>query len=265
MTTASVQFSLVFIDLTTGATPSQLKPGPVMQPMIDAILWGLMGDLAAEYGERTVAMRVGSESDRAPNEIAVHFRDTLPGAPGALAYHTVTAGVPDIEVGVDLFEGLTSGADPMSVGVDHEIKELLGDIGANGWKDRQDGSTMDAEELCDFVQNTFITAPSGVQISNFVKRAFFIPGAPGPWDQLGAMSSQYDVSHGYGITATPPSTTAQIGGMRESEDVMLGMKSPRIQVVGSLTVKQAIRKSHELSRTMRRGVHPSHVHFLVQN
>lgn len=255
----TTNFSLVFIDLTTTATPASSKLSQFAKPLIDALIEGLMGPFAEEYGNVNITMRVGSTTDRDPSDIAVNFRDTLPDAPGALAYHTVTNGVADIEVGTDLFDGILTGADPISAGVDHELKEMLGDLGANGWKDRQDGSgTMDAEEFCDFVQNTYIAASNGTQLSNFVRRSFFVPGAKGPWDYLGVMKSQYDVSNGYGITASSPSNVGQIGGMSRN------MRKPtRVSVVGHLTAKQAIRKSHELSRTMRRGAHPDHVKMLV--
>ncbi len=260
------RFSLVFIDLTTTATPQSLKPGPVMQPMIDALIEGLMGGFAEEYGHADIALRVGGVSDRDATEIAVNFRDTLPDAPGALAYHTVTGGVADIEVGVDLFDGMLTGADPMSAGVDHEIKEMLGDLGANGWKDRQDGSgTMDAEEFCDFVQNTYIKASNGATLSNFVRRSFFVPGSDGPWDYLGVMKSHYDVSNGYGITATSPDSTDQIGGMRVPAGGRSEFVRPHTRVIvqGHLTAKQAKRKAFALSRTMRRKVHPDHLGLLV--
>jgi hypothetical protein len=252
-------FSFVFIDLTTSATPANMKPGPIMQQMISDITWGLAGAFAAAHGSVTLAMRTGTEADRQPGEIAVHFRDTITEAPGALAYHTVTGGIADVEVGVDLFDGLLTGGDPLSVGVDHELKELLRDAGANGWKDRQNSSgIMDAEEACDFVQNSYIAGPSGVLLSDFVLPSFFIPGAPGPWDAQGVMQNQYDVSHGYGITVSSPTGESQIGGTR-SIHALLDAGTKIVRVVGSLTPRQAARKALASSRTSRRGTQHEHI------
>jgi hypothetical protein len=101
---------------------------------------------------------------------------------------------------------------------------------------------MDAEELCDFVQNTGYAATNGFWVSNFVLRSFFIPGAPGPWDHLKKMKTQYDVTNGYGIVASEPVTVSQIMGMHKK------------LLVGELTELQKKRKSHPYSRTYRRGL-----------
>lgn len=234
-------YSLVFVDLTTDATPDAMRPGTAFGRLIEALTEQLNRDYAAEYGEPTYEFRVAcSPEDRQVGEIAINFRDTIPEAPGALAYHTVTNGVPDIELGVDLFQTLTDGQESLSCGLSHELLEMLGDAGANLWSDRQDGSgEMDARELCDFVQNSSYQASNGVHLSNFVLEAFFIPGSSGPWDFLGRMQSQHDVSHGYGILASSPTTTSQIGGKR---------------ILGVLQAEHAPRKKHAYCRAYRRGV-----------
>jgi len=252
----NTQFAFVLFDHTTEATPENLRPASSFQAMIDAWTEGLTGDFANAYGEVFVSFRVAaSPDDRKPAEIGIHFRDTIPEAPGALAYHQVVGGVPDIEIGCDLFSTVLTGTESMCMGGDHEIKETIGDPGGNRWNDRQDASqTMDAGELCDMVQNTGKHASNGAMLSNFLLPNAFIPGATGPWDNMGVMSAQYDVSNGYGIVADSPQTENQIGGMSK------GMRLPvRVRVVGKLSEKQAKRKNASTSRTLRRGVHAEHV------
>jgi hypothetical protein len=250
---STIQFAFVLIDHTTSATPDALKPAPAFERMTAAWLEQIEGPFADAYGEQCVSFRIAAnESDRQANEIAINFRDTIPEAPGALAYHTVVNGIPDIELGVDLFSDLTTTQESVSSGGSHELLELLQDIGANEWADRQDASgEMDAKESCDFVQNTGYAASNGVWLSNFVLPSFFIPQAPGPWDDMGVMTSQYDVSNGYGIQGNSPNNITQIGGAK------LGLATHRgrsFYIVGNLTEVQRKRKSHPYSRTYRRGV-----------
>jgi hypothetical protein len=244
-------YSMVFVDLTSAGTPSELRPAPQFGRIIDALKEQLDHDYAPEYGPVLYTFRVAcSPSDREVGEIAVNFRDTIPEAPGALAYHTVTNGVPDIELGVDLFASLTEGQESLSCGLSHEVLEMLGDPGANLWSDRQDaGGHMDARELCDFVQNTSYQASNGVTLSNFVLGAFFIPASVGPWDFLDVMKSQYDVRHGYGIQAPSPQENTQIGGIRAALATLDARKT-----VGKILDSQIKRKRLAYSRSYRRGL-----------
>ncbi len=237
-----INYAFVLIDLTTSKTPSALRPAAHFSSFIDAIFEQSMGPYSDHYGTPVVSFRIGSSpTDRKPNEIAINFRDDIPEAPGALAFHQVVNGVPDIEMGVDLFDSISGEGEGMLGGLSHELLELFGDVGANGWKDRQDTSgLLDAEELCDFVQNTSYKASNGGHVSNFVLPSFFIPGSAGPWDYLGVMKSQYDYSKGYGIVSN------------SSGSHQLGMASTHVH--GTLTENQKKRKSHPYSRTYRRGV-----------
>jgi hypothetical protein len=239
-----INYAFVLIDLTTSKTPEHLRPAPAFDKLIDAWFEQIEGPYADEYGTQIIGFRKGSgEHDRKPDEVAVHFRDFIPEAPDALAYHQVVNGIPDIELGVNLFTSLGDDNDSLSSGGSHEMLELLGDAGANRWADRQNSSKlMDAEELCDFVQNTGYAASNGFWVSNFVLRSFFIPGSPGPWDHLRVMKSQYDHSYGYGIVASEPKTVSQLMGLHKKTHV------------GQLSDLQRKRKSHPYSRTYRRGL-----------
>lgn len=258
-------WSFVFVDLTTDATPAEMKPAPAFAKAISDYNWDqntALGPFAAEFGQQRTVYRVASgPNDRKSGEIAVNFRDTIPEAPGALAYHTVTNGVPDIEIGTDLFDSVLDGNDPIFMGVDHELKELLKDAGANGWKDLQDGSGLTrAEEECDTVQNTAYKGPSGTKLANFLLRSAFIPGAPGPWDALKVMQSQDDYSNGYEAQATAPTDVQQVVGGQAITKEVHGLNKTAdgrhvfARGAENLTENQRKRKAHPYSRTYRRGV-----------
>lgn len=240
-------YNLVLIDLTTDATSAALRPAQVLSQLIDAA-GAFVETLSQEYMGVSVTFRVGADpTDRQVNEIAVNFRDTLPGAPGALAYHQVLAGVPDIEIGCDLYGNLIDDGKAMSVGFTHELAEMLGDPGGNGWKDKGTG-TMCAEETCDMVQNTWWKTPNGVAVTNFLWPNYFIPGSAGPWDHLGVLASPDDTSHGYEIRALSPDSIQQV-------PLVTLMKSPGgVHHVGYLTPEQRRAKSHVYARTRRRGL-----------
>lgn len=178
-------------------------------------------------------------NDRQPNEVAINIRHTIP-VDGALAYHTVSNGVEDIEVALDLVNGLTDNVESLSVAISHEVLETNGDPGANGYKMRDDGQTADAEEMCDWVQNTGYQATNGVWVSNFLLKAAFIPGMVGPWDYMTVMKSQYDISHGYGIQV-------DIVGNRV-------IQGHTVRKVGVMSALQENRKRHAYSRARRRGL-----------
>ena len=259
MTTPTPPMSIVLVDLTTDITPANLRPTPTyLDDLIAALNEQIQGPFASEYGPQPVTLRrASSPTDRAPTEYGMNYRDTLD-VQGALAYHTVVGGVPDIEIGCDLFSTLgttyTVGDEPLSQGAGHELLELLGDVGANLWEDMGTGIMRPREE-CDTVQNTGYTASNGLWMTNFLLRSAWIPQAAGPWDYLGLMKSQDDYSNGYEVQAAPPTTETQVGGLAaprrlgESVGHMLGS----VYIVGSLTEMQRKRKASPFSRTYRRG------------
>ena len=211
-----MQFSFVFLDLTTSATPDTLKPAPLFGPLINALIEQLEGPFGAEWGEHCCDFRVGSSpTDRLPGEVAVNFRDTI-AAQGALADHQVNNGVPDIEIAGDSSSRARRQVRySISVGVDHEVLEPLIDAGANGWKDRQDvsglircgrGLRLRAEHELRCIQWPFDEQLRPTELSSSRERL-------SPWDHLGVMTSWRDVSSGYGIVAESPTDVSQIGSM----------------------------------------------------
>ncbi len=266
----SPSFRFVFVDLTTTATPDALRPARAFQPIIDAISQQIDGPFGKAHGHADVAFRIASSpTDRQAGEIACNYRDTIPEATDALAYHSVTGGIPDIEIGVDLFNALTSGVESVSGGVDHEVLELLKDAGANGWKDKEDGSgKTGAEEVADPVQNTGYAASNGVWLSNFILPSYWVPGSAGPWDYLGVMKTQADLSSGYEIQAAAPTDGAAVQGdvalpagqTQPAPAPMLGENLHHGRKVfiapgsAELSELQRKRKASPYSRTYRHGV-----------
>lgn len=244
----------VLLDLTTDTTPANMRPAQYFPEFLDALQkhTQVYFDAWSKTCPEQALFRVGtSPTDRVNGDIAINFRDSIPEAPGALAYHQVTGGIPDIEIGTDLFTSPMADSEGLLCGVSHEVLETIGDSGANGWCDRQDdNNTSDAREMCDFVQNTGWLIDGKVFVSNFVLPAFFIPGSPGPWDFLGVMTSQYDVSHGYGIQSVGVRSTTQIGGMKHAR--IVGAKA--VFMHGELTVISEKRKRHIHARAYRRGL-----------
>jgi hypothetical protein len=218
---------------------------PVLPAIRDALDWQANGEFADAYGG-VYQFRVGqSPFDRAKGEVGINIRHTVP-AEGAIAYHAVTNGVPDIEMALDLVRELTTGTECLSSALSHEVLETALDPGANRWATRGDGQTADALEACDFAQNTGYSTKNGVWVSNFLLPSVWVPGSLGPWDHLGKMTNQYDVSNGYGIQGTIDNVQ-QIQGRMAKE-------SSNVRFVGSLTDLQRARKSHPYSRATRRGL-----------
>lgn len=252
---------LALIDLTTGDTPAALRPAPAFNDLIAAWLEQSEGEFAAAYGSNDVQFRVASgPADRATDELAMNFRDSIPEAPGALAYHQVVGGVPDIEIGVDLFDSIADkGTDAVSIGGGHELLETFGNPGANGWKDKGTG-VMGAEETVDVVQNSNYVSSKGIPLPNFLLPAYFVPGATLPYDYLGLLASQSDLSQGYEIQASAPSDVQYVQGEAHHEwakRVGAHLVSGRFRFargLENLSDKQRRRKSHPYSRTYRMGV-----------
>lgn len=169
------------------------------------------GPLSAHHGVSCSFRIAYDASDRKPGEYAIHLVENIPDAPGALAYHYVVDGRPDIVLGlVDCEMSLTS-QDGLPWVLSHEVAEAEGDPGANEWVDAGGGKQR-AKELCDRVQNVGFATSKGAMVSDFLLREAFIPGSPGPWDYVSlvtgknCMSDQLDYSNGYDIEREPNGT-----------------------------------------------------------
>jgi hypothetical protein len=225
----------------------------------DALDEFVNGPLNDVYGSRAT-FRIGtSPTDRGPNEIAINLRDSIPDAPGALAYHSVTNGVPDIELGLDVCTHDLKGADSLPAVLSHEVAETECDPGANEWADYGVSPTtgMRAKEASDRVQNTSFQSSKDATLSNFLLPSAFIPGAPAPWDYMSMvtgkalMANQLDYSNGYDIEASEPSKVSQL----QHAALHFGGTANVVTSMGheSLSDMARARKRSPYSRTARRG------------
>lgn len=158
-----------------------------LQDIAAAILAQLNGEVSIAYGGG-YAVRVASSNDDVQlGECAIWIQDTIID-PGADGYHTSLAnGCPVVYVARETVSDLTSSVNSLSVVISHECCEVAGNPGANLFAVKMDGTTEQARELCDRVEDTAYPGFNGVMLSNFLLPSAFNPGAPGPFDHLGLL------------------------------------------------------------------------------
>jgi len=178
----------VLIDSTKGATTqdgSKLSPA-VLEHIAEAVHNQVNQEFAAEWGA-SATVRTGTEEDIQPGEWAYGFVESLPDAPGASAYHDINnKGVPFALCAVTTC-GSPFGPTGVSVDASHEILEAAGDEGANQFANDNNG-LLHAVEMCDAVEiQTYgktCKDRTVVQVSNWLLRSWFAPGAPHPYDYM---------------------------------------------------------------------------------
>ena len=233
----------VLIDSTNGATTkdgSKLSPA-VLAHIAEAVQDQVNKEFAAEWGAQAT-VRVGANAkDIRPGEWLYGFEASLPDAPGASAFHDILkTGVPYALCAVTTCGSLL-GSDGVSVDVSHEILETAGDEGANQFANDNHG-LLHALEMCDAVevQTYGKTCKDGtvVQVSNWLLRSWFIPGAPGPYE--------------YMSSAKLPGAVAPSGPLQTA----LG-HGGNYQIVSKWgSDKQVFAAADHLEGTRRKGMHP---------
>lgn len=260
--------SFALVDETHGATTldgAALTP-TILSSIASACQVQLNRDVAPETGGGPFLVRVSSGKDIQPGEAVFAILPTLPNAPGAVAYHDVEGkGVPAAYDAITLSETLTGPGNSLSVAISHELCETAGDPGCNRWADRGDGTEVAVEE-CDAVESQTYDvgaggsppATVGVHVSNFVLRAFWQPGAPGPYEFMTSRALM-------GATPPPgPMQTAPAGGGNyqivrqtnpQSEGQVTAIGAPTVSVSLSMPFGARLRRPwrHD-SRRARRGV-----------
>jgi hypothetical protein len=179
----------VLIDSTKGATTqdgSKLSPA-VLKHVAEAVQDQVNQEFAKEWGAQATIRAGASDKDIQPGEWAYGFVKELPDAPGASAYHDINGkGVPFALCAVTTCGSLL-GPTGVSVDASHEILETAGDEGANQFANDNKG-LLHAVEMCDAVeiQTYGKTCKDGtvVQVSNWLLRAWFAPGAASPYDYM---------------------------------------------------------------------------------
>lgn len=202
----------VLFDRTEGAKTGdgeKLTP-TAMKHIADAVQAQINEEFAAEWGAQAY-IRVGvSASDIKAGEWAYIFVGSLPDAPGASAYHDISKkGVPFALCAVTTCGSLL-GQNGVSVDVSHEILETFGDEGANLYAYDNVG-LLHALEMCDAVEMQTYTKPTkdgtAVEVSNWLLRTWFMPGAKGPYDYMTSAKKPGAVA-----PAAPFKTAAGHGG-----------------------------------------------------
>jgi hypothetical protein len=234
----------VLIDSTNGATTqdgSQLSPA-VLTNIAEAVQDQVNQEFAAEWGAQAT-LRVGANSaDVQPGEWVYGFVGSLPDAPGASAYHDIDGnGVPFALCAVTTC-GSLFGPNGVSVDVSHEILETAGDEGAN-WFANDNNGLLHAVEMCDAVeiQTYGKTCQDGtvVQVSNWLLRSWFIPGAAGPYEYMTSASISGAVS--------PPGPLQTAPGQGGNYQIVSTWGGD----------KQVFAAAHHLIGTRRKGMHPN--------
>lgn len=236
----------VLLDESTPASQGAQYGGPIapatLAAMAQALTVYLNRDVASYWGGNHAVREGSGPSDVQPSEVVCALVDSLPDAPGAVAYHDVAGQeVPVVFLARTQCNSIGSGPDSVSNGMSHELAETVGDAYVNAWRDGGDGKEY-AQELCDAVQETgYAIAVDGesFSVSNFVLPAFFAPGAPGPYDYLGTI--------GQGAVSAPLQTAA--GGYQLVRTGGTG----ETQVTGEIAPRRRAKKRHPTSRTYRRG------------
>jgi hypothetical protein len=218
--------------------------------LADAINEGLT--IFSQFHGGSYICRAGSSpTDRRDGEIAVNIRKAVTTDPsGALGWHQVTNGIPDIELPYDTMSGLTGDSNALDTVASHEVFETCGDPGANGLKDNGNGK-VSAEEECDRVEDVTFPVSNGLNLSNFLLASAWIPGAPGPYDYCSALSAQLDASNQ--VTMTPGGYDIE-GDSPNLTDVTPEAKTVNLRVRAAKPFEdgRARRKADKHSRTSRR-------------
>jgi hypothetical protein len=238
--------SLSFVLVNESTTTDPALGGPLddatMSTIAAAVEMQLNRDIAPEWGG-DYHVRVDLAANVQPTEVAVIIRDSLPEAPGAAGYHDLENGAAVVYIGRDGSNSLTLGTNALSVTISHECGEVAGDRGANVWADDDAGHEY-AQELCDGVESmTYMIG--GVTVSDWLMRAFFTPGAPGPYSYLQATGHT-------GGPAGPFQTAAANGGDYQIERNVDENGATQVTAKGS--PKNPKRVAHPSSRAYRRGV-----------
>jgi hypothetical protein len=216
-------------------------------------------DVSPIYGGGSYGVRVGSgPTDVQPGELVFALLDTLPNAPGAIAYHDVTgANVPVAFLALSTCKTL----DDVSTAISHELVETGGDLSCNLWADDGQGHEW-ARELCDAVESNAYPIDLGdgqppVKVSDFLLPGFFGSSAPGPYSFAATLSPAPSPAPAMPsaafATATGGYQLQRTSGGNETQ-VTAVMSKDISQVLGPRGFLAVQGKHHWSSRAARRGL-----------
>lgn len=166
-------------------------------------------------------------------------------AAGALGYHYVGPdgwpyGKVFIEPILRAGGGVLTGTDSVSATASHEGAEIVGDLYANLWADMPDGRKV-AQELADPVEaDSYLLrqSTSGLKcmVSNFVTKAWFEEGAPGPYDFLRRLTAPFEMSSGGYLIVEKKDVISNVWGATHADWRKVGKEHP-----ASRTARRAAR------------------------
>ena len=145
-----------FVLLNNASSATDSNGGPLLAPVLIRIAGALEvyldRDVALVWGG-SYRVRAGSSSaDIQPGEVACAIVDSLPDAPGAVAYHDVSgAEVPVVFLAKSQCDSLISGPDSVSSALSHELVEASVDPFCNEWIQDASGRQW-AKEAADPLQ-----------------------------------------------------------------------------------------------------------------
>jgi hypothetical protein len=239
----------------TAASPltPQVTPAWLAQ-VADAVTQQLNVDVAPYYGG-LYGVRVGSgPTDIQYGEVVFSIVDTLPQAPGAIAYHDKNGNaVPTAYLALSTCSTL----DEVSQAISHEICEIGGDAPCDLWVDSGTGQEY-AHELSDAVQGNTYTIDT-IVVSDFVLPSFFSPGASSPYcfTQAMGVGGNYPsaplqtTSGGYQIVRTSGTGETQVTAATKTEPAQT---TKLAKVVGTPDGPRKDKIKHWSSRAWKRGV-----------
>ncbi len=199
-------------------------------------------DVASEWGGSFVVRAGANAGDIGAGEIVFSLVDSLPEAPGAIAYHDVEGH--DVPVAF-LALSTCNTLDDVSTAVSHEFCETWGDASCDLWADDGAGNEW-ALELCDAVESASYPIDLGegqppIAVSDFLLRSFFGPGAVAPYSFKETAAAPFKTaSGGYQIKRSSGTGETQVQAMEGSK------RGARV----------ASRLHHWSSRPARRGHKP---------
>jgi hypothetical protein len=174
----SQQSFVLLNEASTSPLASQVTPEWLVTAA-QAVNVQLNRDFSPEWGG-SYLVRVGSSSgDILAGEIIFAVVDSLPDAPGAIAYHDVNGqAVPVAFLALSTCNSL----DDVSTAISHECCETGGDSECNLWADSAQGQEA-AREACDAVESGSYDI-GGVRLSDFVLQSFFAPNGQAPYSYV---------------------------------------------------------------------------------
>lgn len=249
-----------------------------------ASYWGIPGGAMVRAGS--------SPADILDGEWPQHIQPALPGAPGAIAYHTVNGvGVPDLYDGITLSDTLF-GPGGWLQAISHEFAETVADPGTNilcadnlgKLFAREVGDPLETQSYPIRIKADGSTdtpsqgTPAGLAadgsftayVTNFVTERYFIPSAVGPYDFMTAAGIpggtapvgpfQIVPSGGgdYQIWETDPQAEQQVFAAHKASHELFG----KVHLDGHLAWR-SVKKQHFTSRASRRGMRVDASHKIL--